>query len=343
MQAFRADQLPRTHTEPPQVATVSVDGGRVQTRTDDGRRGVREPGWREAKVACCQTLSSGVHAVDPQPEPPAKFLDPVRVARLAAEMKTGGGSAKPRAAGTATRPPRRRKARRKKRPQKLVRSVIASMCDSEAFGWQVAAEVHRRGLDRAKRKGYICDGQKYNWTLHEMHLVGSGFVGILDFLHLLAYLYASAQAVEGRGSARAFALYERWLRWAWSGCVKELLASMHAGCAKVGPAPEGCGEEDPRKVAAEALGYVENNRGRMNYPEYRRQGLPVSSAPVESVMKQVNRRMKGTEKFWLEGGAEAMLQIRASHLSEDGRVDRYWSRPRPHGPAAGTGRLRPAA
>jgi hypothetical protein len=320
-----------------------VDGGRLQTRIDDGRRGVREPGWREIKVACCQTISSSVHAVDPQPEPPAKFLDPVRAARLAAEMKTGSASARSRVTGVTARAPHRRKARRKKRPQKLVRSVIASMCDSEAFGWQVGAEVHRRGLDRAKRKGYICDGQKYNWTLYEMHLVGSGFVGILDFLHLLAYLYAAAQAVEGKGSVRAFALYERWLRCAWSGRVKELLTGLRAGCQKVGPVPAVCGEEDPRQVAAEALGYVENNRDRMNYPDYRRQGLPVSSAPVESVMKQMNRRMKGTEKFWLEGGAEAMLQIRASHLSDDGRVDRYWSRPRPHGPAAGTGRLRPAA
>ena len=68
-----------------------------------------------------------------------------------------------------------------------------------------------------------------------------------------------------------------------------------------------------------------------------------TSASVESVMKQVNRRLKGTEKFWLEGGAEAMLQVRAAYLSEDGRSERYWSRPRPLGPAVGTGRLRPAA
>jgi len=38
----------------------------------------------------------------------------------------------------------------------------------------------------------------------------------------------------------------------------------------------------------------------MNYPEYRRLGLPISSAPVESVIKPLNRRVKGSEKFWLE-------------------------------------------
>ena len=77
----------------------------------------------------------------------------------------------------------------------------------------------------------------------------------------------------------------------------------------------------------------------MNYPEYRRLGLPISSAPVESTIKQINRRVKGSEKFWLEGGAEAILQLRAAQLSQDDRWNRNWSRPRKHRRAAGSGRL----
>ena len=223
----------------------------------------------------------------------------------------------------------------------MVRTVVASMASSEEFGWQVAAEVQRRGLDRAQRKGYICDGQRYNWTLFELHLLPSGFIAILDFLHLLAYLYAAAQAVEAKGSAAAWALYERWLRQAWAGRVSEVLAGLRAGCAELGPPPRGCSDDDPRKVAADAAGYVENNRERMDYPRYRRLGLPISSAAVESTIKQMNRRMKGTEKFWKEGGAEAVLQVRAAYVSEDGRAERYWSRPRPYASAAGNGRLRP--
>jgi hypothetical protein len=69
-----------------------------------------------------------------------------------------------------------------------VRTVIASLTDSDDFDWQVAAEVQRRGLGPANRKGYIGDGQKYNRTLYEMHLEAQGFIGILDFVHLLVYL-----------------------------------------------------------------------------------------------------------------------------------------------------------
>jgi hypothetical protein len=93
-------------------------------------------------------------------------------------------------------------------------------------------------------------------------------------------------------------------------------------------------------VVAEALGYVQNNRTRMDYPRYRCQGLPVSSAPVESVIKQVKGRVKGSEKFWLSGGAEAVLQVRAAYLSQDDRAERYWARPRPYARAARTSRLR---
>src|SRR5262249_14035842 len=175
-----------------------VDGGRLQTREEGAGPGVTDPGWQEYKAACCQTLSSKAQAQDPQPQPPSKFLDRVEAARLAAEMKSRGRPAGTRPApGEAASRPRRarresppasrpRRAGRKPRPPvKRVRTVVASTAPSEAFGWQVAAEVQRRGLNRASRKGYICDGLKYNWTIFALHFAGWGFIPILDFLHLL--------------------------------------------------------------------------------------------------------------------------------------------------------------
>ena len=257
VQAFRRGRLTADYAQAPTVATVMVDGGRVQTRDEASGRGVLNPAWREIKVACCQTLSSRVHAADPQPEPPRKFLDPVQAARLAAEMKARGGAATGRAAKETTplKPePRPRRRTAKRGPRKLVRTVVASMASSEEFGWQVAAEVQRRGLDRAQRKGYICDGQKYNWSLFEFHLLPLGFIAILDFLHLLAYLYAAAHAIEGKKAAAAWGSYERWLREAWAAQISKVLAGLRAGCAKLGPPPQDCSDDDPRKVVAGALG-----------------------------------------------------------------------------------------
>jgi hypothetical protein len=339
VQAFREEKLLCAYAAAPKAAAVMLDGGRVQTRAQDSGRGVHDPHWRETKVACCLSLSSQEQTNDPQPEPPSKFLDAARVAQLAADLKRRSRPAlgrSPAASATKRRRPKRRRLASKKR----VRTVVASMADSETFGWQMAAEVQRRGLDRAARKACVCDGQQYNWTLFAMHLVAWGFIGILDFVHLLSYLYDAAHAWK-KDRARAWKQYEQWLRWAWSGEVKQLLGSLRKATGELGKPPTDAADTDPRKIVQEALGYVQNNRSRMDYPRYRRLGLPISSAPVESTIKQINRRVKGSEKFWLNGGAEALLQVRAAYLSEDDRASAYWARPRPYARAAGGGRLRP--
>jgi len=61
----------------------------------------------------------------------------------------------------------------------------------------------------------------------------------------------------------------------------------------------------------------------MHYDAYRRQGLPIMTSAVESVIKLINRRVKGSEKYWSESGAEAILQLRADYLSETEIVSRF--------------------
>jgi hypothetical protein len=341
--AYQERQLPRGYQASPTVAVVMLDGGRYQVRAEDQGRGVTQAGWKETKGACCQTLSSPERASDPQPEPPPKFLQPTAVARLVATMKArqaAGRSEKP------TMPARQRSKKKKKKrqgPKVLVKTVVATTAEAESFGWQVAAEVHRRGLDRAERKACVCDGSPTLWALFSLHFLAAGFVAILDFVHLLTYLYAAAGAVKGKGSPAAWTLYERWLRLAWSGEVVSLLAALRHAARQLGEPPEDAAEDDPRQLLADAVSYVANNRERMDYPRYRRLGLPIFSAAVESTIKQINRRIKGSEKFWLKGGAEAILQVRAAYLSQDDRARRLWDQPRPYARSVGAKRLRPAA
>ena len=69
------------------------------------------------------------------------------------------------------------------------------------------------------------------------------------------------------------------------------------------PPPEAA-ETDPRVIMASTLTYLRNQQSRMNYPAYRRLGLPITSSPIESTVKQINYRVKGTEKFWTRTPAE---------------------------------------
>ena len=116
---------------------------------------------------------------------------------------------------------------------------------------------------------------------------------------------------------------------------------MRAGSARLATPPRDGSDDNPRKVSAVALGYVEKNQCQMDYPGYRRLDLPICIAAVESLITPMNHRMNGTEQFGKEGRAGAAWPVRAAYVSEDGWVERYWSRLRPHPPADGTGRLRP--
>jgi len=55
-------------------------------------------------------------------------------------------------------------------------------------------------------------------------------------------------------------------------------------------------------------------------------GLPLTSSHIESTIKQINRRVKGTEKFWSQSSSEAVLQLRADYLSDSAPLDSFWLR-----------------
>ena len=46
---------------------------------------------------------------------------------------------------------------------------------------------------------------------------------------------------------------------------------------------------------------------------------------MESVIKVINKRVKGSEKFWSEPGAEAILQLRADYMSETEIMSGFWA------------------
>jgi hypothetical protein len=80
----------------------------------------------------------------------------------------------------------------------------------------------------------------------------------------------------------------------------------------------------PPAQIASSLAYLSNQQERMKYDAYRKQGLPLTSSPMESTIKQINRRLKGTEKFW-SVGADPMLHLVADRLSQTNVTDKFWS------------------
>ncbi len=317
------------------VASVMMDGGRLQildrskrdpdpTETADDGPPQRNGHWREDKIGLLMTMTSKVSLDDPCPEIPENFVDPTRIFKLAREIKGHVGAAKDESiepleseskndagqntdAATVTPKPR-------------VRTMVATREPAQRFGEILAWAAWARGFATAGRKAFVADGASANWTIQKQWF--SDYVAILDFIHALSYVFASAMA--GRGFRAGWEAYTAWIQQIWSGRVEEVIAALDVRQSELGAPEEADGETSPRRVVAEALTYLRNNKDRMRYNEYRQAGLPITTSHMESTVKMFNRRVKGTEKFWSEEGAEAILQLRADHLSETEPLQTFW-------------------
>jgi hypothetical protein len=331
----KADQnrskVPARVAATPEVVAVEIDGGRLRTRGTGAGPGVHEAQNKEDKIAGLVTRPSEVAAQDPQPEPPPSFLQPRRVGRLVQQMAGQAGEG-PAPAVTEDQPLAKQGPQPANRrdpedepwaPRKRVSTCVASMAHSQAFGRLVAVEAKERDFYRAGRKAFVADGAAYNWKLQQRYF--AGFVPIADFLHVLCYVYRAAWALAADEAGR-WQQYVAWLRACWQGRVGEVIEQLRDWQGRIGrpPPKEELAASDPRRAVAEALSYFGHNKQRMRYPEYRREGRPTTSTLVESLVGEVNARVKGKQKYWNRGaGAEAMLQLRAAVLSEDERLDRY--------------------
>jgi hypothetical protein len=200
---------------------------------------------------------------------------------------------------------------------------VATQQRSDTFGPLVAQEAYSRGFFAAPRRAFLGDGQKYNWAIQ--HKWFKDFVAIADFIHPLSYLYVAATALAQSPAGR-WELYQGWMTACWRGRVAHVLTDLGQWQERLGPigAEEKPPGSDARVVVGKAVTYLHNNQARMDYPRYRRLGLPVTSSAVESLIKEFNYRVKGNEKFWNRpAGTERILQVRAAVLSEDDRLSKH--------------------
>lgn len=326
---------------PPQVACVQMDGGRIQIRqrilqvneapakskseqAESDSSSEPQGYWRESKVGCLLSMSSQESEHDPTPVLPAVFTDKVRMKEMCNEIKgfsapdtpsqesVGSPTAQPAAAEDEDEASHQ--------PHVISRSIVASKSNSHEFGLQLAAAAYREGFNATLRKSFVCDGQSANWKVWERWF--SHYTPIVDFVHAVCYVYAAAMA--GRSPTEGWLLYRTWAQWLWQGDVQLIIAALVVEQERIGkPAPDES-TTSAKYTIARALTYLRNQRERMNYPDYRRRGLPITSSHIESTIKQVNKRVKGTEKFW-DRATEAILHLTADYIGSQTEIEKFWA------------------
>lgn len=313
-------------SEAPDLAVVMMDGGRYQRRDRFGQKNVPEEGtrhkhWRESKVGCLLSMESDTYASDPCERIPDCFAHAsvVReIAKMAEKQGSGEVSAGEAHDAVEARSEEADSRDEFKPPKLLARDVVGSGQCSDAFGWQLEARARQLNFPSARRQAFVADGAKTNWRVRREHFPDA--TPIADLIHALSYAWGAAQAVGGGDC------YCKWAQLIWQGDVQQMIDELTDHQTVLGKPPKDAGSTDPRQRIDRALVYFTNNAAHMHYPAYRKQGLPITSSHIESTVKLINRRIKGSEKFWLQPESECVLQLRADHLSDSKPLKPFWLR-----------------
>jgi hypothetical protein len=307
-----------TPSTPIELAAVFTDGGRMRTREPGCGRGVHNAPWRETKNAAFHRMTSESFEFDPQPELPDCFRNQAYVEKLVRGLKSlkkqGRDEEEPTGSETSAEHGASSSDWPAWQPKTTFRSCLSSLNNSDEFGPVMAAAADARGFFQAEKRAFVGDGQSYNWTIQRRWF--PTFEAIADFVHVVESIDEAAKALH-TDSLACWRQYVSWSRACWQGRVAEVIEQLIRWQAQQEPILPDVPDTDPRKIISGTITYLQNNRARMDYPRYRRQGLPVTSSLAESLVKQVSKRVKGTEMFWDDGNSgEAILQLRAAVLSD---------------------------
>ncbi len=168
----------------------------------------------------------------------------------------------------------------------------------------------RNGYGHVERVVVIADGAA--WIRNMCKELFPDAVQILDLFHLKENVYTYAKHKFNMDAAKYVPWAEVTNAKLEKGNVDEILESLPT-------------EENLPSGVVNLRTYLENNRDKVNYPNYKKQGFFVGSGAIESANKTiVQRRLKQAGMRWSVDGAQYILTLRAKVESELWDKEKLW-------------------
>jgi hypothetical protein len=211
---------------------------------------------------------------------------------------------------------RKRAAERRPVPQgKQVRAELTREVDGvevnakdRIFAW-FKRQVEAINPDRTMPVVCVMDGERALWRTLLTYLVG--VVCILDVFHMLERLWQAAHCFCPEGSDEAQAFVTQRLKRVLEGDVGRVIGGLRQMATKQGLRGAKLTQLN------RAIGYLHNNRRFMRYDQYLAAGYPIGSGVAEGACRHlVKDRMERTGMRWVVPSAQAMLDLRAVHASD---------------------------
>ena len=191
-------------------------------------------------------------------------------------------------------------------------SFVGQIESAEQFGWRIYAEAVRRGLEAAQEVVILGDGAEWIRGIAEMHFHGA--TQIVDLYHAREHVSNLCKLLFAPNEKQIERQRLRWWKHLDDGAVEKIRreAAKHL--------PQ---EASRLKAAQKELAYLDKNKERMRYSQFRARGYFVGSGVIEAGCKSiVGLRLKRSGMEWSLRGANSILSLRCATLSNI--LEDYW-------------------
>ena len=177
------------------------------------------------------------------------------------------------------------------------------------FAQRVRREAERRGFPQARRRVVLGDGAPWIWKIAGEDYPGA--IQIVDLFHAKEHLHDVSKALFPADPDRARLWADVRCDELDDGCLDDVLGVLRSHATDCEQATH-CAE------------YIERNRERMQYADFRARGLCVASGVVESGCKTaLGTRLKRSGMHWTLQGANRIAALRCCILS--GLYEDFWA------------------
>lgn len=201
-------------------------------------------------------------------------------------------------------------------PFPTARVAYAAVADSETFSARWGPRAEALGIDRSGPLTVLGDGAEWIWNAATNQFPAA--TQLLDIFHGAEHIASAAKALHGEGTTASREWTEQGRRAlladGWPGLLDHIGATPTEGRTMAG-----------QTGLDELIGYFAKHTGRLGYYGRLRSGRSIGSGGVESLARQMGRRLKVPGRGWSLENLDGMATLVASVDSLE--WDNLWSRP----------------
>jgi len=173
-------------------------------------------------------------------------------------------------------------------------------------------DLVRRGLENAQQVVILGDAAEWIRTIAEMHFPGA--TQIIDLYHAREHVSNLCKMLFSHDENRVTHHRIRWWHDMDAGVIEKIVREART----LRPT-----DPERHKITEAELTYLQKNRDRMRYADFRTRNLFIGSGVVKAGYRSViGQRLKQPGMERSVQGANAILSLRCAMLS--GRLEGYW-------------------